>query len=102
MSENLEIIRKTVRKYFDNAEIFLFGSRAKGTASSNSDYDILIITDNEILIKEKLIFRTNIRKELHNFNIRTDILIQSRQEIEIKKNLKGHIIRSILTDCIEL
>ena len=52
--------------------------------------------------KEKLLVRTNIRKELLKVGIRSDILIQSKSEIEKKKNLPGHIVKGILKEAVVL
>jgi predicted nucleotidyltransferase len=38
-----EKIKKLVRKIDDSAEVILFGSRARGTARPDSDWDILIL-----------------------------------------------------------
>lgn len=100
--ELIEIIKQTSREYLPDAEVLLFGSRALKNASSDSDYDILLITDAELLPKEKLPIRTRIRKSLLAFGIRSDILIQSKSEVEIKKNLPGHIVRKILREAILL
>ena len=80
----------------------LFGSRAKKSNSGNSDYDILIVTDQPISVEEKTPLRTNIRKDLLLKGIRSDILIQSKAEIEKKRMLPGHIIRRILNEAIIL
>ena len=100
--EIIEIIKQTSREYLSDAEVFLFGSRARKNASSDSDYDILLITNVELLPKDKLPIRTKIRKSLLAIGIRSDILIQSKTEIEIKKNLPGHIVRKILREAILL
>ena len=100
--EIFEIIKKTTRDYLPDAEILLFGSHARKNASSESDYDILIITDFEFLPEEKLPIRTTIRKVLLEIGIRSDILIQSKSDVERKRNLPGHIIRKILSEAIPL
>jgi predicted nucleotidyltransferase len=100
--EIIEIIKQTSREYLPDAEVFLFGSRARKNASSDSDYDILLITNVELLPKDKLPIRTKIRKSLLTIGIRSDILIQSKTEVEIKKNLPGHIVRKILREAILL
>jgi uncharacterized protein len=97
-----ELIKTTVNRFIPNAEVNLFGSRARTDANIDSDYDILIITDQFLSPKEKLPLKTRIRKELLGSGIRTDILIQSKKEIGIKKNLPGHIIRNILKEVIPL
>ena len=71
----------------------LFGSRAKGTAQEFSDFDILIVIDQYLPPDKKIPVRTKIRKELLQNGIRSDILIQSRAEVDRKKKLPGHLIR---------
>ncbi len=101
-AEIIELIKQTSHEYLPDAEILLFGSRARKNASSDSDYDILLITNSELLPKDKLPIRTTIRKSLLAIGIRSDILIQSKSEMEKKKNLPGHIIKKILSEAIIL
>ena len=100
--EILHFIKSTVHNYIPDAEVSLFGSRARTDDDIDSDYDILVITNQSFSPKEKVPLKTSIRKELLQSGIRTDILIQSKKDIAIKKNLPGHIIRSILKDAIML
>lgn len=99
---NKALIKATVSKYLPDAEIILFGSRARNDALIDSDYDILIKIKDQITVKEKITLRTKIRKELLTRDIRSDILIQSHEEIEKKRNLPGHIIRNLMKDAIVL
>ena len=51
MNKNLEspvidLIRTTVRQQAPDAEIILYGSRARGDARPDSDWDVLILVDN--------------------------------------------------------
>lgn len=100
--EIIEIIRKTAHEYLPDADVLLFGSHARKNASSESDYDILLITASELTAKEKFPLKTNIRRALLTFGIRSDILIQSKPEIARKRNLPGHIVRKILNEAIPL
>ena len=97
-----ELIKKTAEQFLPGSEVVLFGSRARNDASLESDYDTLIIINEILSPRDKLPLRTKIRKALLAEGIRSDILIQSREEIEIKRSLPGHIIRSILKDAIYL
>ncbi len=97
-----EIIKTTAKKYIPDAEVILFGSRSRMTHDSESDYDILIITHKNLSPRQKMPYKTKIRRELLQSNIRSDILVQSHKEIEKKKNLPGHIIKTILNDSILL
>jgi predicted nucleotidyltransferase len=101
-SNILSIIKKTVRFIIPGAEVRLFGSRARSDSDSDSDYDILVITEKTLTPEEKLPLKTAVRKELLKYGIRSDVLIQSSEEIEIKKKLPGHIIRNILKEAIIL
>jgi predicted nucleotidyltransferase len=98
----VKVIKKTAHEYLPEAEVLLFGSHARNEASSESDYDILIITKTELSPKEKLPLRTKIRKSLLLIGIRSDILIQSSLEVDKKKKLPGHILRKILREAILL
>jgi len=100
--ETLSIIKSTSRKYFSDAEVLLFGSRARSESNSKSDFDILLITSKELAPNEKMPYKTKIRKELLGKGIRSDILIQSKNEVEKKKYLPGHMIRNILDEAIPL
>lgn len=100
--EIIKIIKQISHNYLPDAEVLLFGSHARKNASVESDYDILLITNVEFQPKDKLPIRTKIRKSLLAIGIRSDILIQSKSEVEKKKNLPGHIVRKILGEAILL
>jgi len=100
--EILELIKATVCKYLPDAEVLLFGSRARREATSDSDFDVLVVTSLDLSPKQKLPLKTNIRKDLLTVGIRSDILIQSKKEVKKKRKLPGHIIRNILNEAILL
>ena len=41
----VELIRSTIRETAPTAQIILYGSRARGDAHKNSDWDVLVIID---------------------------------------------------------
>lgn len=97
-----EIIKTTAKEYIADAEVMLFGSRARQDSTKDSDFDILIITNQDLSPKAKFPLKTIIRKILLKSGIRSDILIQSKKEVEKKKRLPGHIIRNILNEAVLL
>jgi len=98
----IEIIKNTIHEYLPDAEVLLFGSQARKEANIESDYDVLLITKTNLSPKEKLPIKTKIRKSLLLIGIRSDILIQSKSEVDKKKKLPGHILREILKEAILL
>ncbi len=100
--EILELIKATICKYLPDAEVLLFGSRARREATSDSDFDVLVVTSLDLTPKQKLPLKTKIRKELLTEGIRSDILIQSKIEVKKKRKLAGHIIKNILNEAILL
>ena len=85
----IETIKSTAHEYLPDAEVLLFGSRARKDDRSDSDYDILLVTKNNLIPKEKLLLRTKIRKALLSLGIRSDILIQSKNEVDQKKTCQA-------------
>lgn len=101
-NQTVDIIKNTAWSFLPDAEVLLFGSRARRDEKSDSDYDILLITKRSLSPKEKLPLKTKIRKALLLVGVRSDILIQSKSEIDQKKRLPGHIVRRIISEAITL
>ncbi|MEW6235505.1 MAG: nucleotidyltransferase domain-containing protein [Candidatus Omnitrophota bacterium] len=57
----LQQVKRTVQEMEPDAEVLLFGSRARGDAAPDSDWDFLILVDKSIDDKEKM----NIRHRLY-------------------------------------
>ncbi|MEM5821253.1 MAG: nucleotidyltransferase domain-containing protein [Candidatus Aenigmatarchaeota archaeon] len=93
MDENLkkikEIILQTAREMnIEIDRIILFGSRARGDYKEDSDYDLLIVTKNEL--KDENIFWKFYSKVHQNLidllNMPIDLIIISKQYFEKEKN----------------
>ena len=52
-----ESVRSAIRKIDSSSEIVLYGSRARGDATPESDYDLLILTDGPTTLKREDTFR---------------------------------------------
>ena len=101
-SNSLSIIKEVANRFLPGCKVLLFGSRARKDHYLDSDYDFLIITKHTIDIRKKRTLKSMIRKELAHFKIPADILIQSEDEINSKKEITGHIIKQVITEGITL
>ena len=96
------LVKEKVKEALPFSRILLFGSRARNDADEQSDYDLLVVVPNSISIREKISVRTSIRKKLLVSGIRSDILIQSEEELKSKKLIPGHIIKTIMREGVTL
>jgi hypothetical protein len=87
-------IKSTIGSFLPGAKVFLFGSRARGQARMDSDYDLLIITNDTFAPRVKMDWESKIRKALViALKAPFDVIIASEREIDEKKNLTGHIVQ---------
>jgi predicted nucleotidyltransferase len=101
-SDTLSIIKEITGKILPDCKILLFGSRARQDNSTDSDYDLLVITRETIVVQKKRILKSLIRKELAKYKIPADILIQSEEEVNLKKEITGHIIKQVMLEGIAI
>ena len=97
-TNSLSIIKEITRRFLPESRVILFGSRARKDFNIDSDYDFLVVTKNQIEVRDKRILRSMIRKELARFKIPADILIQSEEELNAKKEITGHILKQVLKE----
>ena len=81
-----EILKTLNEKGIRIKRIILFGSRARGEATTFSDYDFLIVTEKTFPIREKMGIAKAVRKALSEFLVPSDVIINSEEEVEIKKD----------------
>lgn len=95
---NIVIIKEVISKLLPDSKVMLFGSRALGTFSDKSDYDVLVIIKDNIHLTEKLKLKSQIRKELAMHLIPVDIFIESKEEVSLISLLTNHVVNeAILT-----
>jgi predicted nucleotidyltransferase len=101
--KTLSTIKTIVNSFLPGSQALLFGSRATGKANADSDYDLLIITADTFSPRDKMDWENKIRKALvYALNAPFDVLLQSKGEVDEKKNLTGHIVRYAIREAIEL
>lgn len=102
-----EFIKKIIQEIFEEKkikikEIVLFGSRARGDYKKDSDWDLLIVTEDNLQRKQKLEIAHLIRKRLAEEFIPCDVLIKSQAELEERKNVIGSVIKFAIEEGITL
>jgi uncharacterized protein len=82
----------------ENVEkILLFGSYAHGTANEDSDLDLAIITETEILGYQRQIkFLKALREGQRRWHFAMDIVVYTPEEFEIHRNNQYHLIHEIV------
>lgn len=104
MDSLLEVkVKAIIQEILPGARIILFGSRAKGTYTEESDFDLLVITEKNLSETEKINIRSSIKKMLIKaLRKPVDVLLNLKKEVEIKKELPGHIVYWALKEGVEL
>lgn len=102
MQSDLEKIKAVVQGLIPDSRVILFGSRARNTHDERSDYDIMVVTEKDFIPTTKKHLRSKIRVALAEFLIPADVLINSEHEMFQKKQLPGHIVKTILNEGVVL
>ncbi len=78
-------IAKVIKDEFNPSRLFLFGSRANGTAREDSDYDfVVVVKENK---KTRIENMGKARSLLHEkCNVSADVFVYSESEFEEWKN----------------
>ena len=101
-SDTLSIIKETANKLIPGSRVLLFGSQARKDNKIDSDYDFIVITKDTFDIQKKRALKSLMRKELAKYKVPADILIQSEEEINSKREIPGHIVKQVLQEGISL
>jgi predicted nucleotidyltransferase len=96
------ILNAMIKKCIPVSKIYLFGSRARGNFTENSDYDILLVLGINLEIKKRIQLFTQLRKLLAINRYNVDIVIKSSEEVDYYKNKIGHIVRSAMREGIPI
>ena len=70
----IDRISKSIHHTDYTADVFLFGSRARGDNKKDSDWDILILIDNIKVTNE---IEDNFREDLYNLELETGQIIST-------------------------
>ena len=100
--KKLSKIKNQVKRLIPGSRVILFGSRARGDGDSRSDYDIMVISDKHLGVKEKRQFAGKIRRELAMMGIPVDVLVKSEMDVSYYRNKIGNLVREAVTTGIAL
>ncbi|HEX3735716.1 MAG TPA: nucleotidyltransferase domain-containing protein [Solirubrobacterales bacterium] len=77
------------------AQVILFGSRARGEGSLDSDLDLLVI---EPEIESRNAEYLRLRKELRGLNVAVDLLLYRRSEADKWRDVPGTFLYDVLRE----
>lgn len=98
--KNLSEIVSKLKAHFKPLKTYLFGSRAKGTATIDSDYDLLLIVKNSD--KDSRERMREARRLLWGRNVAVDIFIYTQEEFNEFENEFSSIPYIATTEGLEL
>jgi predicted nucleotidyltransferase len=75
--------------------VILFGSQARGEAGSHSDVDLLVVLDE---VEDRRQEAIRIRQALADLPIAKDVFVATPEEIRLRGNLVGTILRPALRE----
>jgi len=83
-------------------DVILFGSRARGDAGEQSDWDVLVVTEEAMDVQTKQRVILSIKRRLAVLHIPNDVLLCSREDIDLYKNDVGRIHYYALREGVRL
>ena len=86
---------KRLVEHFDPEQIILFGSHARGTASPDSDVDLLVVMP---VSGSKRAKQVEMRVALHDIAVPKDIILVTPDQVERQRNVVGTLIRPALQE----
>lgn len=84
----IQRITARIVKRFQPEKIILFGSRARGNITADSDVDLLVVMDFEGSKLDKMV---EVRGVLDGINVPTDILITTPDDFAWRKDVVGTV-----------
>ena len=84
------------------ADILLFGSRARGDAGVESDWDFLVLTENDISFADRKAVVTEVQRKLAALRIPNDIVIRSVRQFDVMKGLPDTVSAHALREGVHV
>lgn len=102
--EHLTKIIRTILQAHDIQieQIYLFGSRAQGTARPDSDWDVYVLVDDDLAFADRRRLTTEIKRELARQRIPNDVILKSNKQFQVSKIYPGHLAYTVAQEGIPL
>jgi predicted nucleotidyltransferase len=91
----IKVMIQRIVTQFAPKQVILFGSQARGDAGPNSDVDLLVVLAK---VKDRRQETIRIRQALADLPIAKDIFIATPEDIRLRGNLVGSILRPALSE----
>lgn len=105
--KELDIAKKVIKQEIEDAglkvdKIILFGSRARGDYTEDSDWDFLVLINKELSPMEKRKLRAKLSIKLLQAGINCEIILKSKESYQIDKNIVNTISYSASLEGVEI
>lgn len=103
LRQNITSVKNIILKELNEAQIFLFGSIAKGSYSKNSDIDVLILINGNKTLKELRQLRHELEDLIEEMNVGRDIDIKLYNKDRYEELCESICFeRDILKDLVDI
>ena len=103
LQEILGVVREILQRHgLQPAQIYLFGSRARGAAGEDNDWDLMILVEEELTLKARRKLIVEIKRVLARLGIPNDVLIQSTRSFRTYRRYPGHLDYEIYKEGVPL
>jgi predicted nucleotidyltransferase len=92
--EKLERLKKRIIELEQPEKIILFGSRARGTATEDSDFDLLVISRSTLPRYQR---EVRLTRRLFGSGVAFDLLVLTPEEFGQRVEANGPFLREILS-----
>ncbi|MDD2891289.1 MAG: nucleotidyltransferase domain-containing protein [bacterium] len=100
--KNVIKIKELIKLILPDCRIILFGSRGRGNFNNESDYDILIIVRQELSIKEKRHYASQVTNRLGEMDIPADVIVRTEKDVIYYKDKIESVTREALLEGVTL
>jgi len=102
MNEELRRILLEALRDVEYRTVILFGSRARGDFTLDSDYDILLVTRGQLTIREKMDLSASFRRRLARGGVDADVIVKSDAEVNYYRDKVGSLVKSAVEEGVAL